>query len=131
MNWISLLGLEAFVARWHANAIEGAIAVEDRLALVHLEWQEQKKRLRYLLVFVVAFAGLTVVALVVASFALIVQFWDSPQRSTVAWLVAGFWLLLWMGLAWALLKTARQTSQGFALSRSELVRDWQSIKGRL
>ena len=33
MNWLSLLGLEAFMARWRANVIEGAIAAEDRLEL--------------------------------------------------------------------------------------------------
>ena len=28
MNWLSLLGLEGFVARWRANVIEAAIAAE-------------------------------------------------------------------------------------------------------
>lgn len=131
MNWIALLGLDAFVARWHANAIEGAIAVEDRLALAHLEWQEQKQRLRSLVVFALAFAGLTVVALIVVSLAVIVQFWDTPQRTMVAWLVAGGWVLVWAGVLWTLLKVASNASKGFALSREELVRDWRSIKGRL
>ena len=30
MNWLSLLGLEGTFTRWRANAIEGAIAAEDR-----------------------------------------------------------------------------------------------------
>ena len=88
MNWISMLGLEAFVARWRASLIEGAIAAEDRLELAHLEWQEQKRRLRYLLVLTILVAGLTVVALILLSLALMVQFWDTPQRILVAWLVA-------------------------------------------
>ena len=50
MNWLSLLGLEAFVARWRANVIEGAIAAEDRLELARLEWLDQKQRLQQLLV---------------------------------------------------------------------------------
>ena len=64
MNWLSLLGLEAFVARWRANVIEGALAAEDRLDLARLEWQDQKRRLQLLLVLGVLVAGLTVVVVV-------------------------------------------------------------------
>lgn len=131
MNWISLLGLEAIAARWRANVIEGAIAAEDRLTLAHLEWQEQKRRLRHLGIFTLAFAGLTTVTMVVLSFAVIVHFWDTPQRSLVAWLVAGGWLVVWVGVLLALLSIARQASKGFALTRREIVHDWQSIKERL
>ena len=52
MNWLSLLGLDAFVARLQAAGLEGAIAAQDRLELAHLEWQDQKKRLVQLLVLV-------------------------------------------------------------------------------
>ena len=54
MNWISLLGLEAFVLRWRAAALEGAIAIEDRAELARLEWHEQKARLRQLLLLTLA-----------------------------------------------------------------------------
>ena len=64
MNWLSLLGLEAFVARWRANVIEGAIAAEDRLELARLEWLDQKQRLQQMLVLLIAVTGLTVVTLV-------------------------------------------------------------------
>lgn len=131
MNWISLLGLEAVAARWRANVIEGAIAAEDRLALAHLEWQEQKRRLSYLGIFTLAFAGLTMVSMVMLSFAVIVHFWDTPQRTLVAWLVAGGWLAAWAGVLWTLVSLARQAGQGFALTRHEIVQDWQSIKERL
>ena len=57
MNWLSLLGLEAFVARWRANVIEGAIAAEDRLELARLEWLDQKQRLQQLLVLLIAEPG--------------------------------------------------------------------------
>ena len=50
MNWLSLLGFDAFVARWQDAGLEGAIAAQDRLELAHLEWQDQKKRLVQLLV---------------------------------------------------------------------------------
>ena len=131
MNWISLLGLEAIVARWRANVIEGAIAAEDRLTLAHLEWHEQKSRLRSLGIFTLIFAGLTIVTLVVLSFAVIVHFWDTPERTLVAWALAGGWLVAWIGVLLTLLSVARQAGKGFALTRSELVRDWQSIKEHL
>lgn len=131
MNWISLLGLEAIAARWRANVIEGAIAAEDRWTLAHLEWQEQKRRLRYLGIFVLIFAGLTIVTLVVLSFAVIVQFWDTPQRNLVAWLLTGGWVIAWAAVLLTLVSLARQAGKGFALTRSEILRDWQSIKERL
>lgn len=131
MNWISLLGLEAIAAKWRANVIEGAIAAEDRLTLAQLEWREQKHRLRNLGIFTLIFAGLTIVTLVVLSFAVIVHFWDTPQRNMVAWVVAGVWMVSWVGVLLTLLSIVRQAGKGFALTRHEIVRDWQSIKERL
>lgn len=131
MNWISLLGLEVFVARWRSTILEGVIAVEDRLELAHLEWQAQKRRLRRLVVLSVVVAGLTVVALLTLSLAMLVQFWDSPQRTTVAWLLAGGWMALWAVALAVLLKVARQAEHAFFFSRQELAKDWQCIKGQL
>ena len=82
-------------------------------------------------VFTLAFAGLTMVAMVMLSFAVIVHFWDTPQRTLVAWLVAGGWLVAWAGVLLSLISLARQAGQGFALTRHEIVQDWQSIKERL
>lgn len=78
MNWLSLLGLESLVARWRANVIEGAIAAEDRMDLARLEWQDQKQRLQQMLVLTIVVAGLTVVALIMLSLAVLVHFWDTP-----------------------------------------------------
>lgn len=100
MNWLSIFGLDAFVARWRANLIEAAIAAEDRLDLASLEWAEQKRRLQQMLLLVVALAGLTVVALIMLSLALLVHFWDSPQRTLVAWLIAGVWVVGWAVPSW-------------------------------
>ena len=36
MNWLSLLGLEAFVARWRANVIEGPLPL--RIAWIWPDW---------------------------------------------------------------------------------------------
>ena len=131
MNWLSLLGLEAFVARWRANVIEGAIAAEDRLELARLEWLDQKQRLQQLLVLLIAVTGLTVVTLVLVSMAILVQFWDTPHRVMVAWVVAGVWLVAWCAAIIKLGSVARSTGSGFALTRRELSQDWRDIKERL
>ena len=131
MNWLSLLGLEAFVARWRANVIEGAIAAEDRLELARLEWLDQKQRLQQMLVLLIAVTGLTVVPLVLVSMAILVQFWDTPHRVMVAWVVAGVWLVAWCAAIIKLVSVARSTGSGFALTRRELSQDWRDIKERL
>ena len=131
MNRLSLLGLEAFVARWRANVIEGAIAAEDRLELARLEWLDQKQRLQQLLVLLIAVTGLTVVTLVLVSIAILVQFWDTPHRVMVAWVVAGVWLVAWCAAIIKLVSVARSTGSGFALTRRELSQDWRDIKERL
>ena len=131
MNWLSLLGLEAFVARWRANVIEGAIAAEDRLELARLEWLDQKQRLQQLLVLLIAVTGLTVVTLVLVSMAILVQFWETPHRVMVAWVVAGVWLVAWCAAIIKLVSVARSTGSGFALTRRELSQDWRDIKERL
>ena len=131
MNWLSLLGLEAFVARWRATVIEGAIAAEDRLELARLEWLDQKQRLQQLLVLLIAVTGLTVVTLVLVSMAILVQFWDTPHRVMVAWVVAGVWLVAWCAAIIKLVSVARSTGSGFALTRRELSQDWRDIKERL
>ena len=131
MNWLSLLGLEAFVARWRANVIEGAIAAEDRLELARLEWLDQKQRLQQMLVLLIAVTGLTVVTLVLVSMAILVQFWDTPHRVMVAWVVAGVWLVVWCAAIIKLVSVARSTGSGFALTRRELSQDWRDIKERL
>lgn len=131
MNWLSLLGLDSLVARWRANVIEGAIAAEDRMNLARLEWRDQKQRLQRLLVLTIMLAGLTVVALIMLSLAVLVHFWDTPERTLVAWLVAGVWTLGWGGTLVALISVAQRTGSGFALTRQELARDWRDIKERL
>ncbi len=131
MNWLSLLGLEGLVARWRANVIEGAIAVEDRVDLARLEWADLKQRIQQLLVLTIVVVGLTVVALIMLSLAVLVHFWDTPQRTLVAWLVAGVWTLGWVAALVALVSVAQRAGNGFALTRNELAQDWRDIKERL
>lgn len=131
MNWLSLLGLEGLAARWRANVIEGAIAVEDRVDLARLEWADLKQRVQQLLVLTIVVTGLTMVALIMLSIAVLVHFWDTPQRTLVAWLVAGVWTLGWVAALVALVSVAQRAGNGFALTRSELAQDWRDIKERL
>ena len=131
MNWLSLLGLEGLAARWRANVIEGAIAVEDRVDLARLEWADLKQRIQQLLVLTIVVTGLTVVALIMLSLAVLVHFWDTPQRTLVAWLVAGVWTLGWVAALVALVSVAQRAGNGFALTRRELAQDWRDIKERL
>lgn len=131
MNWLSLLGLDALRARWQAAVIEGAIAFDDRVALARLEWRDEKRHLLRALLLTLAVGGLTVVALLLLSLALLAQFWDTPQRMAVAWGLAVVWLLAWGAALAALLSVLRQVGQGFALTRRELAQDWQSCKERL
>jgi hypothetical protein len=74
---------------------------------------------------------LTVVALIMLSMAVLVHFWDTPQRALVAWLLAGGWLLGWAATLAALVSVARKAGNGFALTRRELAQDWRDIKERL
>ena len=131
MNWISLLGLEGLAARWRANLIEGAIAADDRMELARLEWVDLKQRLQRLLVLTILVVGLTVVALIMVSLAVLVHFWDSPQRTLVAWVVAGLWAAGCAAATVSLVSVAQRVGGGFALTRRELAQDWRDIKERL
>lgn len=131
MNWLSLLGLDSWVERWRTSLQEGAIAVEDRMDLAALEWRQQKQHLQYMLVIGLVAAGLTVVALVALSAAVVVHFWDSPNRALAAWCVALAWVVAWVAVLLSLIGTVRKASQAFALTRRELREDWRTFKDRL
>lgn len=131
MNWLSALGLDTLVARYRATVIEAAIATEDRVELAKLEWKLQRNRLQAILVLAIALGGLTVVAMVLLSLAILIQFWDSPDRATVAWVIAAVWVAAWGGVLWALVSALRKSRSPFVQTRAELARDWQSLKEKL
>lgn len=131
MNWLSALGLDTLIARYRAAVMEAAIATEDRVELAKLEWKLQRNRLQAIAVLAIALGGLTVVAMVLLSLAVLIQFWDSPDRSTVAWVIAAVWVAAWGGVLWALLSALRKSRSPFLQTRAELARDWQSIKEKL
>lgn len=132
MNWLSLLGLDGLLARWRANAVEASIAAEDRMALACLEWQDLRRGLGQLLWLSVALIGLTVVAAIMLSLAVLVCFWDDPgQRMLAAALIAFAWLAGWAGALAALVCVLRRASRAMALTRRELAQDWRELKERL
>lgn len=132
VNWAAaLLNLQGLAGRWRAAMSEGATAVEDRLELVRLEWIDHKRRLALLALLLVIFGALGVGALLLLSTAVLVQFWDTPQRAMVAWLLAGLWCVACGVVLMVLLSMARRASSAFALTRGELAQDWRAIKEQL
>ena len=65
------------------------------------------------------------------SLAILVQFWDSPQRALVAWLLAGGWLVACVAVLLTIVSLARRLGNAFAFTRRELGNDWKLIKGKL
>lgn len=128
LSWLALLGLDGTAAHWRSLLGEGRLAAQDRLALAQLEWAEEKRRLAVLAALALVCFALLVAALVAVSLALLVQFWDTPARTLVAWLLAGGWLLLCAVAAALLLARLRRASRAFALTRHELCQDWQTFK---
>jgi hypothetical protein len=61
MRLRSLFGLDARIRRLRIAAAEGALAAEDRVQLLRMTWEDEKQRLKLMLVFVVAVLGLTTV----------------------------------------------------------------------
>ena len=131
MNFLALFGIDAQLDKLRKRVGEGAQAVEDRVQLVQMEWREERDRLKLILTLALALLGLTVVAMTILSLALVVQFWDSPDRAKAAWMVAGGWLMLWLGAAIGLLVLMRRGQAAFGPSREVLGRDWQAMKTEL
>lgn len=127
---LALLGIDRRIALAREVIAEGAMAAEDRVQLMRMAWDEEKLRLRRLLLLLLALVGLTFMMTALLSVAIIVQFWDSPYRATAAWLVALVWLVLWGGAIWALLATIKDTPPTVAVARDELARDRDWLEQR-
>jgi uncharacterized membrane protein YqjE len=127
---LSLLGLDARLRRLRIAAGEGALAAEDRVQLLKLAWEEERQRLRLVLGLVVAVIGLTTVTVALLSVAVVVHFWDTPNRVASAWSVAVVWIALWVVAVVALMKTLRSASDAFEPARREFERDWEWVQAR-
>lgn len=127
---LTLFGWDARVRRLRIAAGEGALAAGDRARLLRLAWDEEKRRLGWLIALALLLVGLTTVAVALLSMAVVVHYWDTPYRSTAAWSVALVWVALWVTAALMLLRSLRQASQAFEPARQELERDWEWIQER-
>ncbi len=130
MRLLALFGLDARVRRVRAAVGEGAIAAEDRVQLLRMAWDDEKQRITRIVALGVAVTGLTTVAVALLSVAVVVHFWETPNRIMAAWLVAGVWILLWLAAIVACMVTLREATSAFAPARQELERDWLWLQGR-
>jgi hypothetical protein len=123
MKLSALFGIKSRLRRLRIMAGEGAIALEDRSHLLRFAWQDEKDRLRLMLGMMIAVVGLTTVAIALLSVAFVVQFWDTPQRNLVAWLVAALWVGLWIVAVAILVTNLRKASVAFEPARETFERD--------
>ena len=131
MRLLALFGLDARVRRVRAAVGEGAQAAEDRVQLVRMAWEDEKQRLKRIAGLGIAIIGLTTVTVALLSVAIVVHFWDTPQRITAAWSVAGVWVVLWLAAVAMLLSTLRDAQNGFVPAQREFGRDWAWLQNRL
>lgn len=131
LDFSSLLRWSGVRERWRTAVAEGAQAAEDRLALARLEWEEHRHRLLLLALLLIFSGAFVLVALLLLSIATLVQFWDTPHRITVAWILAALWCAASaVAIAW-LVHLAREARGLFALTRHELAEDWRVLREQL
>ncbi|MDR2853450.1 MAG: phage holin family protein [Burkholderiaceae bacterium] len=130
-NLLSLLGLDARVRRWRMAAGEGVLAAEDRVQLLLMACEEERRRLHRLLLWIIAAIGLTTVAVALISVAVVVGFWDTPYRTAAAWCAAGAWTLLWLLSLIGLLVTLRRPSAAMASAHKAFRQDWGWIQAQI
>ena len=109
-------------------AAEAAEFAETRVALLHIEWQVEKSRLEMLAILVLAAMALVALSFMFVGLAVIVWFWDTPQRALVAGLGALAMIVMCAVTIAALLKTASRGKAAFSRSRAELAQDWRLVK---
>lgn len=123
MKLSSLFGIKSQLRRLRILVGEGALAAEDRAELLRFAWEDEKKRLRWMLGLVIAVVGLTTIAIALLSVAIVVHFWDTPHRAVAAWLVAVVWMALWLASVVALLSMTGKSSTAFEPVFREFERD--------
>ena len=127
---LSLFGIDARIQRVRSALAEGATAAADRAQLLGMAWEDQKGYLKRMMALSAALIGLTIVMASLLSVAVVVHFWDTPQRTTAAWLVAALWVVLWVAALVGLMSSLRGASEAMAPARHELERDWDYLQTR-
>jgi hypothetical protein len=127
---LALLGIDARLRRVRSTFNEASLAAEDRAQLLRMAWDDEKARIKRLTGLVFALSALSLGVALLLSVAVVVHFWATPQREMAAWLVAGFWLVLWVAALIGLLVTLRGASLAIEPARRELMRDWEWMQSR-
>jgi len=127
---LSLFGIDERIARLRSAVSESVIAAEDRTQLARMALADLKVPLQRMAALLVALVGLTIVMAVLLSLAVIVHFWDTPQRSTAAWVVAVVWIVLWAGAIVGLLASLRGAASAVEPAQLELERDIDWLQAR-
>jgi len=128
---LALTGLDRQLRDVRVAAGETALAAEDRAQLLRMAWLEEKHRLQRITVLSVVVMGLTTVAVALLSVAVVVHFWDTPQRVTASWSMAGVWVVLWLAALFRLLSVLRHSSDGIEIARREFSRDWHWVQSEI
>jgi uncharacterized membrane protein YqjE len=118
-----IFGITSRLRRLRILMGEGALAVEDRAELLRFAWEDEKRRLQWMLGLVIAVVGLTTITAALLSVAIVIHFWDTPYRSVAAWWAAAVWAVLWLASLVALVSMKGKSSATFESVRREFDRD--------
>jgi uncharacterized membrane protein YqjE len=118
-------GVSAAVRRLVARSLG---VVSNRLELFILELQEQEQRLFGVLLMVLLAAVFSLLALVLASFALVVAFWNTARLEVLLGLIA-FYAIGAGLLGWRVRHQVRQGTP-FSATLGELKKDRQWLEGK-
>ncbi|MCB1125584.1 MAG: phage holin family protein [Verrucomicrobiae bacterium] len=118
-------GVSATVRRLAARSLG---VVSNRFELFILELQEQEQRLFGVLLMALLAAVFSLLALVLASFALVIVFWESARMEVLLGLTA-FYALGAGLLGWQVRRRVRDGSP-FSATLGELKKDRQWLEGK-
>ncbi len=97
--------------------------LRTRAELVSLEFEEARRHLVALVALAAAAVAAASLLVVMASFALVLQFWDTPHRMTVVWSLGGLYAVAGAGIALALAHRLRHMPLLFQGSLDQIRRD--------
>lgn len=130
--FLSLLGLDEWAhslsEKMQSALSESTSGVEARLLLAKLELQEGKRILLQAIILLLVCACIGFVLLLLTALALIIQFWDTPYRSLIAWAIVLVLAILLVLFSICLIRTLRRSKKTFELTLREFNQDWQALK---
>jgi uncharacterized membrane protein YqjE len=103
--------------------------LKTRLELVAIELAEEKTRLMGLLILALAGLLCLAIGLLMFSFLIVVAFWDTDHRLLSIVLVGLVYLLLGIGMLFAVRKKAIEAPIAFEETLAELERDRELLAG--